>query len=73
MKPYVPFFYAILLSLGIVPAAVAQASVMEGTNLEPTLDETSSYSSSIDRESERSELLSSAIAPIAVGLVSLGS
>ncbi|PSO70025.1 MAG: hypothetical protein BRC40_13990, partial [Cyanobacteria bacterium QH_8_48_120] len=66
MKPYVPFFYAILLSLGIVPAAVAQASVMEGTNLEPTLDETSSYSSSIDRESERSELLSSAIAPIAL-------
>ena len=66
MKPYVPFFYAILPSLGIVPAAVAQASVMEGTNLEPTLDETSSYSSSIDRESERSELLFSAIAPIAL-------
>ena len=66
MKLYVPFFNAILLGLGIVPAAVAQPSALERANLEPASDETSSYSSSKDRGSEGSELLSSAIAPIAL-------
>ncbi|PSO81532.1 MAG: TonB-dependent siderophore receptor [Cyanobacteria bacterium QH_9_48_43] len=66
MKLYVPFFNAILLGLGIVPAAVAQPSALERANLEPASDETSSYSSSRDRGSEGSELLSSAIAPIAL-------
>ena len=66
MKLYVPFFNAILLGLGIVPAAVAQPSALERVNLEPASDETSSYSSSRDRGSEGSELLSSAIAPIAL-------
>ena len=66
MKLYVPFFNAILLGLGIVPAAVAQPSALERANLEPASDETSSYSSSRDRGSEESELPSSAIAPIAL-------
>ncbi|PSP11775.1 MAG: hypothetical protein BRC49_07005, partial [Cyanobacteria bacterium SW_10_48_33] len=66
MKLYVPFFNAILLGLGIVPAAVAQPSALERVNLEPASDETFSYSSSRDRGSEGSELLSSAIAPIAL-------